>query len=227
MFYIMTFKYYIFICIYYWITLPFIISTPYIFNKNLKLWCNRWLFSTNHKDIGSLYIIFGFISGLIGTSLITIMKINNSYMRPICSGHVYNVIVTTHTLIMIFFTIIPILIGGYGNWFIPLMVGTPNIAFPRLNNLSFWLLPLAELMIVISACVEGGSGMGWTIYPPLSGIVSHSSACTDIVLFALHIAEFKKKALVPFACIYLSINPKLTFLIMCEILSKELFILGQ
>lgn len=151
----------------------------------------RWLCSTNHKDIGTLYLLFALFAGVVGALFSVLMR-----MQLFSPGggllhldnQVYNVLITGHGFIMVFFMIIPGLMGAFGNWFLPILIGAPDMAFPRLNNISFWMLFFSFLMLFLSVFMGGGAGTGWTVYPPLSDSTFHAGPAVDMAIFALHMA---------------------------------------
>ncbi len=169
----------------------------------------RWFMSTNHKDIGTLYLIFAIFAGIIGGAVSGLMRMELAqpgiqYLTTwatMLDGkpaemnsalHLWNVLITAHGLIMVFFMVMPAIIGGFGNWFVPLMIGAPDMAFPRMNNISFWLTVAGFCSLMLSAFVPGdstgnGAGIGWTAYAPLSTYGSQGPA-TDFAIFSLHLA---------------------------------------
>lgn len=150
---------------------------------------SRLIFSTNHRDIGFVYFVTGFKGLLVGTSFSFIIRTELSYGGEhfINIGyHYYNVVVTAHAIFKIFFGVKPFLIGGFGNYLIPLYLGSCDKSFPRLNNLSLWLVNFAFLLILMSALLDSGAGTGWTVYPPLSSYDYHSGVSVDLAIFSLH-----------------------------------------
>nr|YP_010632479.1 cytochrome c oxidase subunit I [Cladonia mateocyatha]WBP63230.1 cytochrome c oxidase subunit I [Cladonia mateocyatha] len=168
-------------------------------NKNKKLnikfslvslWLERWFWSSNAKDIGVLYLIFALLSGLIATGFSVLIRLELSApgIQFIADNQLYNSIITAHAIIMIFFMVMPAMIGGFGNFLVPLLIGGVDMGFPRLNNISYWLLIPSITLFLFANGIENGAGTGWTLYPPLSGIQSHSGPSVDLAIFALHLS---------------------------------------
>ena len=167
------------------------ILRAFIVGTNILKGVSKWLITTDHKKIGTFYIIFGVFFALVGSFLSFLIRaqlLSNSSEIFLGNSQLYNVIVTLHGIIMIFFFVMPVLIGGFGNIFVPILIGAPEMAFPRLNNLSFWLLCTSGLLLFSSVVSGDGPGVGWTLYPPLSTAVYHPGSSVDFLILSLHVA---------------------------------------
>jgi len=151
----------------------------------------RWFWTTNHKRIGILYIYFGIFNGFLAILLSMLMRLELTFPGDqVLFGEYqfYNMLTTMHGILMLFVVVMPILFGGFGNYFAPILIGAPDMAFPRLNNFSFWMLPPSTLLAIIATFVDGGPGTGWTLYPPLSSLQSHSGLSIDFLILSFHLA---------------------------------------
>ena len=169
----------------------------------------RWFMSTNHKDIGVLYLVVSALVGFVAVTFTIYMRLE--LMEPgvqfMCmegmrltaagigectpNGHLWNVLITGHGILMMFFVVIPALFGGFGNYFMPLQIGAPDMAFPRMNNLSFWMYVAGTTLAICSVLSPGGNdqlgaGVGWVLYPPLS--VNEGGMSMDLAIFAVHVS---------------------------------------
>lgn len=168
-----------------------IILLKLIYKKKVKM-VQRWLYSTNAKDIAVLYFMLAIFSGMAGTAMSLIIRLElaapgSQYLHG--NSQLFNVLVVGHAVLIIFFLVMPALIGGFGNYLLPLMIGATDTAFPRINNIAFWVLPMGLVCLVTSTLVESGAGTGWTVYPPLSSIQAHSGPSVDLAIFALHLTS--------------------------------------
>ena len=161
-----------------------------VIRSSISMWFERWFLSSNAKDIGVLYLIYALFSGLIGTafSVLIRLELSGPGVQYIADNQLYNSIITAHAIIMIFFMVMPALIGGFGNFLLPLGLGGPDMAFPRLNNISYLSLIPSIVLFLFAGGIENGVGTGWTLYPPLSGIQSHSGPSVDLAIFGLHLS---------------------------------------
>jgi heme/copper-type cytochrome/quinol oxidase subunit 1 len=153
---------------------------------------NLWVFSTNHKSIDILHLLFGLTAALLGTTTSVLMRVelSSSVGNLLDDGQSYNTVITSHGLLMIFYFITPIVNGFFGNWLVPIQLGCSDLLLPRLNNLGFWLLIPNLILLLLSTLIEKGAGTGWTFYFPLSGIDSHSGPSVGLGILALHLAAF-------------------------------------
>ena len=152
----------------------------------------RWLYSTNAKDIAILYFMLSLFSGVAGTAMSVIMRMELAapgaqFLHG--NNQIFNVLTLGHAVLMVFFLVMPGMMGGFGNYMLPLLIGALDVSFPRINAIGFWLLPMAMVCLVTSTLIEAGAGTGWTVYPPLALIQSHSGPSVDLAIFSLHLTS--------------------------------------
>ena len=157
---------------------------------DISMWWERWFLSSNAKNTGTLYLIFALLSGLLGTafSVLIRLELSGPGVQHIASNQSYNSVITANAILMIFFMVLPAMVGGFGNFLLPLIVGGPGMAFPKLNSISFWLLPPSLILFLFAGTIENGAGTGWTLYLPLSGIQGYSGPSEDLAMFALYLS---------------------------------------
>ena len=151
----------------------------------------RFFKTTDAKLISVAYLVVSLFSAILATTISIIIRMELAGTGNgiiMANGQLYNLLITAHGLLMLFFVVMPALMGGFGNWLLPVMIGAVDMAFPRLNNLSFWLFTPSLFLLLLSMLVENGAGTGWTAYPPLSHVVAHSGAAVDIAIFSLHVS---------------------------------------
>lgn len=168
----------------------FVKLLQFINHSGIRIFLLNWVGTTNHKRVGILYLLFGVFTGFLSILFSLLIRLQLAFPGSGLLGEnyqFYNVIVTMHGILMLFFVVMPILLGGFGNFFIPLLIGSPDMAFPRLNNLGFWLLPPSLALLLISPFCGSGPGTGWTLYPPLSSLTGHPNMSVDFLIFSLHI----------------------------------------
>lgn len=157
-----------------------------------RVFSGRWVKTTNHKDVGTIYFIFALFTGLAGTRIRVLIRLELRQPGSVWTygrdQRFYNVMVTAHALVIIFFIVIPGIMGGFGNWLVPLILKAPDMVFGRLNALSFWLLPCSFFFLVVSIHLDYGVGTGWTIYPPLASLIGWHSCTMEYAIFSLHLA---------------------------------------